>query len=127
MSHEAYPDAGYDSSQYCTVSIIGSRPNQRILFDFITTDLYRLVSVIAVSCKDAKKDVDAVKDGVENVVDGVKDAAEKTADAVEEGAETVKDSIASKAADAKKAIKDGAKEVVEEGSKIVKDAVKEIK
>ncbi|PHR68953.1 MAG: hypothetical protein COA67_11790 [Lutibacter sp.] len=38
-----------------------------------------LISVIAVSCKDAKKDVDAVKDGVEVVEGDAKDADAATA------------------------------------------------
>lgn len=38
-----------------------------------------LISVIAVSCKDAKKDVDAVKDGVEVIADDVKDATAEVA------------------------------------------------
>ncbi|MCF6280340.1 MAG: hypothetical protein L3J14_08340 [Flavobacteriaceae bacterium] len=37
-----------------------------------------LISVIAVSCKDAKKDVDAVKDGVEVVTGDAKDASADT-------------------------------------------------
>ena len=59
-----------------------------------------MVAMLFVSCEEAKKGADAVKDGVEATTDvvkegakAVKDGVKSTTDAVKEGAEVVKDAV----------------------------------
>jgi hypothetical protein len=94
-----------------------------------------LISVIAVSCKDAKKDVDAVVvDGVEAVADDAKDApvanvdadAHKCSDAKCSADCTVKDCPKCAAKQAECKVKCAAKKAAADAEKVagdVKDAV----